>query len=185
MKLFLRILSVPASTLAIGGFLAWMWGVCGPQSVGYAFLVVWFTMCWVSLVALAFPFRFPDTYYVLRPWEREGRRWELFGVLLAKWLLRRGPLHLFNPKLQFPKQLDAESVAKVEERMRTAEAYHLVMFLVTLLTVVYALVRGWWSSAAWLVLFDVLINGYPLILQRYNRGRLAPLLEKLRRSGPP
>ena len=180
MKLLLRALSVLASTVLIGGWLAWMWHVCGPRSIGYQFILVWFTMCWVTLVALAFPFRFPETYHALRRWEREGRRYESFGVLLAKRLLRRGPLHVFNPKLQFPKELDAVGVAKVEQRMRTAEANHVVMFLVTLLAVAHACVRGWWDSAAWIALFDVLINGYPVILQRYNRGRLAPLLARLR-----
>ena len=30
-----------------------------------------------------------------------------------------------------------------------------------------------WDAAAWTLLFNVLINAYPVMLQRYNRGRLA------------
>lgn len=111
----LRALSVVGSTVAIGGLLAWLWSVCGPRRPGFAFLLVWFTMCWVALIALAFPFRFPAAYYALRPWERDGRRYEMLGVRIAKRLLRRGPLHVFNRKLQFPKVLDAQGVAKVQD----------------------------------------------------------------------
>lgn len=63
--------------------------------------------------------------------------------------------------------------------MRTAEADHVVMFLVTLLPIGHALVRGWWDAAAWTLLFDVLINAYPVMLQRYNRGRLVSLTARL------
>jgi hypothetical protein len=38
--------------------------------------------------------------------------------------------------------------------------------------VVHAMARGWWIAASWTFVFDVLVNGYPVILQRYNRARL-------------
>ena len=57
--------------------------------------------------------------------------------------------------------------------MRDAEASHAVLFVVTLPIVVHAVVRGWCLAAAATLLFDVLMNGYPVILQRYNRARLA------------
>ena len=33
--------------------------------------------------------------------------------------------------------------------------------------------RGWRTAARWVVVWDLPLNGYPVMLQRYNRGRLA------------
>ena len=36
----------------------------------------------------------------------------------------------------------------------------------------WALVSGWWNTAAWLLLFNVLHNGYPVLSVRQLRARL-------------
>ena len=36
-----------------------------------------------------------------------------------------------------------------------------------------AAARGWWTAAGWTLPFDVLFNGYPVMLQRYNRALLS------------
>jgi len=70
-------------------------------------------MCWVSLVFRAFPVHFPASYYELRPGERDGRLYERLGVLVAKRLLRRGPLHLLNRKVHFPPVIDAPGTVAI------------------------------------------------------------------------
>ena len=61
------------------------------------------------------------------------------------------------------------NLARLDHRMRDAEASHAILLGVTLAVVANAAWRGWWAAARWTLLFDVLINGYPVILQRYNR----------------
>ena len=91
---------------------------------------------------------------------------------IAKGLLRRGPLAVFNPGLHMPTERTREQLARLDQRMRDAEASHAILFVVTLPVVVHAAVRGWWVAATCTLLFDVLVNGYPVMLQRYNRARL-------------
>jgi thiosulfate reductase cytochrome b subunit len=62
--------------------------------------------------------------------------------------------------------------------MCKSETGHLAIGLVVDLMAGYALLRGWWDAAGWLLLFNILINVYPVMLQRYNRARLQPLFEK-------
>lgn len=69
--------------------------------------------------------------------------------------------------------------------MQASEASHLLIFLIIMMTVVYAAVKGWWDLAAWLMAFNILINVYPIMLQRYNRARLTPILERARRTSRP
>lgn len=171
-RIALKIAVVAASSLAFGSLLILLAHACGPRSAGFAFLLVWLNMCWITLVSCAFPLRLPAAYYNLRPGERDGRRYEKVGVLVAKRVLRRGPMQIFNPDLRLPTIRDPQSLAKLDRAMRSAETNHVVMFLVVLLAIAHAIVRGWWDAAAWILLFNILINGYPVMLQRYNRARL-------------
>ena len=59
------------------------------------------------------------------------------------------------------------------ERGGDAEASHAILFALTLVVAGHAALRGWWAAAGWTLLFDVVLNGYPVLLQRYNRALLA------------
>ena len=97
----------------------------------------------------------------------------MLGVRLFKWLLRRGPLAAFNPDLHLPADRSTANVAHLDQRMRDAEASHFILLVLTLGVVVHAAARGWWAAAGWTLLFNALVNGYPVMLQRYNRGLLS------------
>ncbi len=144
----------------------------GARSALVAFLAVWIPMACFSLVGGLVTARVPERVFVLRGWERRGRVYELLGVRLAKQLLRRGPLHVFAPSIRMPADPTPESLARLLGRMRQAETVHGVMLVATLPVAGYAAARGWWSSAAWVVAVDVVVNGYPAMLQRYNRASL-------------
>jgi hypothetical protein len=47
-----------------------------------------------------------------------------------------------------------------------------VLFVLTLVIVANAAIQGWWIAAGTTLLFDILVNGYPVMLQRYNRALL-------------
>lgn len=63
--------------------------------------------------------------------------------------------------------------------MQDAEASHAILLGATLGLVADAARRRRWRSAGSMLLFDALMNGYPVMLQRYNRATLA------RRFGDP
>lgn len=168
---------VVATTLVTAALLVLGVQLCGQRSVGSALLVVWLPMTWMGIVSRVVRPRLPARVHALRAVERDGRVHELLGVRVAKRLLRRGPLAVFNPHLHLPDPrlpaAEAEAaLLRLEQRMRDAEASHAIMFAVSLLAVGYAAARGWWDVAAWTALFDVLVNGYPVLLQRYNRALL-------------
>lgn len=164
--------AVAVAVLVAGG--RWL----GADSVGFAFLVVWVPMTWLGTLSRVVRPRLPDAYHRLRPFELDGRVYERLGVRVVKRLLRRGPLAVFNPDLHLPAERSPERLAHLDQRMRDAEAAHALLFVATLGVVAHALARGWWTAAALTLLFDVLLNGYPVMLQRYNRALLR------RRHGP-
>ncbi len=153
--------------------LVWSVHAFGVSSVWFAFLVVWVPMVAVGMLSRVVQVHLPDRYHELRRFECSGRVYERIGVRTVKWILRRGPLAVFNPDLHLPADRTPAKLAHLDQRMRDAEASHAVLFVATLPIVAHAAVRGWWVAAVCTLLFDVLMNGYPVILQRYNRGRLA------------
>jgi len=168
-----KLVAVVAASAVSSVALVWTAREFGASSVWFAFVVVWAPMVMVGLLSRVVQVRLAGRYHELRRFERSGRVYELVGVGAVKWMLRRGPLAVFNPDLHLPAERSPANLAHLDQRMRDAEASHAVLFVVTLPIVVHAVVRGWWLAAAATLLFDVLMNGYPVILQRYNRARLA------------
>lgn len=62
--------------------------------------------------------------------------------------------------------------------MRNAETMHVLIFLLMFLFVGYALFQGWLDAVGWSLFFNLLLNAYPVMLQRYNRIRLQKLIQQ-------
>lgn len=164
-------------TIGMAALMRWSLRAFGARSIRFAFVVVWLPLAWFALlgrVLVGRPvLRLPAAVHALRAFEQDGRVYERLGVRVAKSLLRRGPLAVFAPDLHLPAEPTPATVAGLDERMQQAEALHEILLVVTLGVVVNAAARGWWGAAGWTLLFNVLANGYPTMLQRYNRARLA------------
>ena len=159
-------------TAGVAAGLAWAWRALGPDSVGFAFAVVWLPMTWAGTLTRIVTPRLPETYHRLRGWELDGRVYEMLGVRIVKALLRRGPLAVFNPGLHLPAEPTPERLSALDRRMRVAEATHTILLVLTLGVVAHAVASGWWLAAAATLVFDLAVNGYPVMLQRYNRARM-------------
>lgn len=165
-------LLVAASTATAAALLAWAGLTFGGSSAVFAFLVVWAPMTWLGIVSRVAQPRLPDRCHHLRDFERDGRLYERLGVTGAKRVLRLRPLAVFNPDLHLPADRSPERLAHLEQRMRDAEASHLILLVITSGVAAHAALRGWWMAAALIVMGNVMMNGYPVMLQRYNRARL-------------
>ena len=163
---------VLSTTAVAATLLVWSLHELGGDSGWFAFLVVWLPMVWLGTVGRWMRPRLPDRWHRLRAFERDGRLYERLGVRLAKKVLRRGPLAVFNPHLHLPTSPTAERIAALDQRMRDAEASHGILLVASLAIAGHAALRGWWGAAALTALFDLLLNGYPVMLQRYNRALL-------------
>lgn len=129
--------------------------------------------------------RFRAWYFSPRPFERwrDGRAYELIGVhkfkrflptsgdLVSRWRGKRWVSWLGHRTV--------ESLIAHERRTRNWEARH-IFGLVSMLAL------SWWSievkgKGSWAALLaaNLLINGYPILLQRYNRVRLEAAMTRL------
>jgi hypothetical protein len=166
------VILITVATVVAVLVLGWSLRYFGADSPWFAFIVVWIPMTWLGTIGRVARPRLPDSYHRLRPFEQDGRLYERLGVVTAKRLLRRGPLAVFNPDLHLPSEPTPERIAHLDQRMRDAEASHAILFVLTLGVAGAAAAQAWWTTALLVAVFDVLMNGYPLMLQRYNRARL-------------
>lgn len=170
-------LLVAGATLVAAAVLLFGARVLGTTSAAFAFLVVWSPMTWLGTVSRIIQPRLPRRYQELRDFERDPRLYELLGVRLVKRLLRRGPLAGFNPGLHLPAEPSPERLAELEQRMKDAEASHLILLVATLGVVINAVAQGWWLAAALTLLFDVLyerLPGHAAALQPRPPARTLP-----------
>jgi hypothetical protein len=176
---------VATATIAVLFLIWWSLDSFGFRSPISALLVNWLAMSWIAVIGQAVPLSFSAGYYGPRSFEQSGQVYERLGVTLFKKLVRRGPLTLFSPTLRFPKEKSIANLQHLDGEMRHAEAGHAIIFILMLLFAVYILASGWLDAAGWIVLFNVLLNGYPVMLQRYNRIKLQELVDRQERLPAP
>lgn len=103
------------------------------------------------------------------------------GVGLAKRIVetRMWPLMCGNdlpPKMKTRK----EFLEFTEQATRGAEICHAATFVLASLVMLIYLAAGNISAAAWILVFNILLNGYPVMLQRTHRWRIQQLRGRTR-----
>jgi hypothetical protein len=165
---WIRVLTGTSLTVAFA--IAVVWGARAyGRSIAFAFGVNWVLMMWAIMFASnVVPLRLPARYYATRPFEKSGRVYDLLGV---RWHRRalRPVLWSVNPALLRSQPGARETMI---ERTKDAETGHLFILLAITGITVWALASGWWDAAGWLLLFNLLHNGYPVLSMRQLRARL-------------
>jgi len=134
------------------------------------------TLVW--LISHVVRFAFPPRYYRLRPFEIDGRLYRSLGVGTFKWLLFKSGVELLNFSVRLS---DGKTgLHGLERGIREAETDHAIALLMMVAITIHAATNAWWALASWLLVANVVANVYPIMLQRHNRARLLPVLEKLR-----
>jgi Glycosyl-4,4'-diaponeurosporenoate acyltransferase len=166
---WIRLLTGTALTVTFAVAVVWGARAYG-RSIVFAFGVNWVLMVWAIMFASnVVPLRLPAQYYAARPFEKAGRVYDLLGV---RWYRRalRPVLWSVDPALLRSQPAARETMI---ERTKDAETGHLFILLVITGITVWAFVSGWWDAAGWLLLFNLLHNGYPVLSMRQLRARLS------------
>jgi hypothetical protein len=128
---------------------------------------------WVAVVSTLIceerRFYLPQKYYRARHFEKRGQIYRCVGVHYFKKLVAKGFLaNLASIRFGGKREL----IDSYYRDTQWGELLHLFMFLLIVLVALYALVQRWYDAMLQLMFFNILLNGYPVLLQRYNRFRL-------------
>ena len=97
-------------------------------------------------------------------------------VATHMWPLMHGWKPLPKPRSQ------QELLDRIEAATKGAEVCHGATFILALLVALFMLAVGQFREAAWIVAFNVLLNGYPVMLQRANRWRVQQIRASARQA---
>lgn len=145
------------------------WGARSfPRSPLFAFGINWLLVVWTVQLSQLRPLRLPAAYYDTRGFERDGRIYTWLGVHRYRRTLR--------PMLWSVKPALLRSTPGARETMMRStydpETGHLLIFVVIMGMTLWAAANAWWDTVAWMALFNVLHNLYPVASMRELRARL-------------
>jgi hypothetical protein len=109
-------------------------------------------------------FRLPVSHYKIKRFEKQGRVYKIFGVDYVRRVLKFSGAVLYDGK--------RSSLEQLEDRMLFAEKNHTICFVLNLITMAYLAFHELWELIPSLLFFNLLLNIYPIITQRYNRARI-------------
>ena len=115
-------------------------------------------------------FSLPVRYYRIKSFEKDGKLYKMVGIIKAKEIFSRSQTIKYSGK-----RID---LIKLEQKMMLAEKHHFLAFIILIVIVIYSLISSMRYFATALLIFDILLHGYPVMIQRYNRARLTRILEK-------
>jgi hypothetical protein len=111
--------------------------------------------------------------FSLARWERSGRLFRWFGVGVFRWILLHTHLRWLTPNLEL--KSGRSDLDRLQGEMGSAEATHAVGAVVAFATAAVHARLSHGTIAIWLILLTFPFHVYPVMLQRWNRGRILGL----------
>lgn len=148
----------------------------GFTGFSFAWILNFVLMAWFTYVDSLFNWKYDSSYFDSKSFEKDGAIYRFFGVhLYRKLLVLTGweKISRKNNKISSSRT----SIKHAESKSRSSEAGHTVIFIIV--GIVTITVAGTLREALWLILLNLLLNVFPIIVQRYNRPRYRRLLQKM------
>jgi hypothetical protein len=153
----------------------------GSSFPAFAFAVAWGPNGLFLVLFMRGALCLPRFLLSVRPVEPVLYRWVGVGfvkriVATRIWLLMHGGKPPPKPRNYL------ELLNRIESATIGAEVCHGATFILALLIAMFFLAVGQFSEAVWILAFNMLLNGYPVMLQRANRWRVQQIRASTRRG---
>jgi hypothetical protein len=125
----------------------------------------------------------PAPYFRIREFERSGRLYEALGVRHFRWFVPDGDAanrlrRRRDPAFRIIR--NRHCARAFRQRTESSEKGHLVMLVLGAMSAGFAWAIAWPGWALYLGVGNIVVNLYPILLQRYTRARLLSLHEQPR-----
>ena len=164
-----------AATIGVAYFCLFQAQLLGMGSLGFGLFLNLMLMAYFALLVGVFNPPLQAAYFQPRRWERRGHVYRWLGVRRFVVLLRLVGSERHRRAVA-PIRNDVAALQRFARRTRVSEASHALAGGVVLGVTLYVAVSDGVHATGWLLLFNTLLNGYPVLLQRYNRIRLDRVL---------
>ncbi|RZK42484.1 MAG: hypothetical protein EOO90_07400 [Pedobacter sp.] len=174
MKKFLSVSLI--ATLLIGAIVAvanWQ----GLSSPVFAWTLNFMLMTGVLSFTQIYKPALTSHYYNSKKWERDGKVYRWLGVNGFRKLLVWIGWEKLN-KAANPVKNNLDAIKHLEYGTRQSEFGHLLIFFIVLTFTVFVGIREGLAQTAWLIALNIVLNIYPILVQRFNRPRLRKVLQR-------
>jgi hypothetical protein len=140
-----------------------------------SFWLTWLAVFYILLLHLTCEISLPERFHAICKIEKSGKIYRYLGVKNFKDLLTKNPFPTFTAKISL-RDFSTAGLHKLEKDMRNAEAIHFLGFLTSLLIMIlFGFFRDF-RFFYFMIIFTIIINLYPVLVQRYNRNRIHKIL---------
>jgi len=143
----------------------------GLQGFIFAWILNFMLMMFVYLFTETLKPEFKSNYYKEKVWEKRGKIYESFGINIFRKLLVLVGWEKLNKKAN-PVEKNLEALIHLEYRTKQSELGHIIIFFIVIGFNVYVALTFGILESLWLMVLNIVLNLYPILLQRYNRPRL-------------
>jgi hypothetical protein len=135
----------------------------------FAAAVSWLVAFFFAFVSSTFFKSVSPASFALAARERDGGVYDRGGLRTFRWLLLHSPFGWINPNLYLNSRTDCHRLLR---EMNAAEGVHWLAGLLQVALAIWFFVDGHAPYGYSMLVINVPFNVYPIMLQRWNRGRL-------------
>lgn len=141
----------------------------------FAWILNFMLMLFVAAFTTALKSQLISPYYSEKEWERRGSIYEHLGINFFKKLLVWTGWERVIRKSN-PIEKNTGALVNLHHQTKKSELDHLIILLIVLGFNVFAAFKFGVLESLWLMVLNVLLNLYPIFLQRYNRPRIERIM---------
>jgi hypothetical protein len=152
----------------------------GTDSFSFAWALNFLLMFCVFAFTEALKSELTSPYYHEKEWERRGKIYEHLGIHAFRKVLVWTGWEKLNKKSN-PVEKDTTALMNLHYQTKKAELGHVFILFIVLGFNVFVAFKFGVLKSLWLLVLNVLLNLYPIFLQRYNRPRIERAINLSRR----
>ena len=181
MRKYIIFLLICLTTIVVTYYVA-LWQ--GLHSFVFAWVLNLLLMTLFLYLGETFNLQLTSRYFSIKAWEQEGKIYHYFGIHIFRKLLVYTGWEKLNKAVN-PVNKNLKSLEHLELGTRKSEFFHLMIFIIVMGFTIYVGINDGFVQSLWLLVLNLLLNFYPVILQRYNRPRYQKLINAKRNTLPP
>ena len=144
----------------------------GMQKAGFAIPLNFLLMGGALTFMETLKSKLQSAYFKQQAWEAGGKIYQILGINFFRKLLVWVGWEKLG-KATKPVGKGADTLANLYHRTKIDELGHLIIFIIVSAFTVAVVIRFGVAKAMPLLLSNILLNLYPVMLQRFNRPRIA------------
>lgn len=175
-KIFLLIFIVIVTIVLVYALIHYI----GMQGFLFAWTLNFLLMSCVFAFTETLKSELASSYYAEKAWEQRGKIYESFGINFFRKLLVWIGWEKLNKKAN-PIEKYTKALMHLHYKTKQSELGHIIILIIVLGFNIYAAFKYGVLQSLWLLILNIVLNFYPILLQRYNRPRIERALNLSKR----